>query len=398
MATRLLSFWQCRNGMEANRIMAETIFFDANASVPVLDIAREAFVDALAQPGNPSSPHLLGRKARQRLDQARARVADALGGLEKDIMFTSGASEGNRWLVDALVEKGKIVGRRLCVGMSPLEHPAFRKPLLAAHRAEELDVVEGKMSDGGAIIFPAGRLEKLDALIVTAAHNETGILPRLQELLEGVRAECIVISDAAQATGRMAPLPERVDAIVASAHKMGGLAGAGAVLLRGHARGLPLPWSGGGQEGGRRPGTEPLALLCAFGAVAEIATQIREQHAALAPLRDRLEDELLACWSGAEIVGASCPRLPQTSAVYLRGADGEALRMAIDRAGICVGFGSACSALAPEPSPALLALGLSPAAARATVRFSMAPGASPEMVNEAVARLGNLRRFLCPGA
>ena len=378
-------------------MMDETIFLDANASVPVLDIAKQAFVDALEQPGNPSSPHLLGRKARQRLDRARAQVANALGGAEKDVMFTSGASEGNRWLVDALVEKARLADRVLRVGMSPLEHPSLRKPLLAAHRSGQLEVIEGQMADDGRVLFPAGALQRLDALVVTAAHNETGILPRLDDLLAGVPAECVVVSDAAQATGRMGPLPQRVDAVVASAHKMGGLTGAGAVLLRGHARTLPLPWSGGGQEGGRRPGTEPLALLCAFGAVAETAAEIREQHAKLAALRDELEERILDSWPGATVIGDTAPRLPQTSAVHLRGADGEALRMAIDRAGICVGFGSACSALAPEPSPALLALGLDPGAARATVRFSMAPGADAAMIQETAARLDNLRRFLCPG-
>lgn len=378
-------------------IMAETIFLDANASVPVAAIAKQAFVDALEQPGNPSSPHRLGRKARQRLDQARAQVAAALGGAEKDIMFTSGASEGNRWLVDALVEKARLGGRILCVGMSPLEHPSLRKPLLAAHNGGQLNVVEGQISPEGRVSFPSGTTHAFDALVVTAAHNETGILPRLSDLLEQVPVECVVISDAAQATGRMAPLPARVDAVVASAHKMGGLTGAGAVLLRGQARKLPLPWTGGGQEGGRRPGTEPLALLSAFGAVAEIASQIREQHLKLASLRDLLEQRILACWPEAEVIGAAGPRLPQTSAIHLRGAEGEALRMAIDRAGVCVGFGSACSALAPEPSPGLLALGLSSVAARATVRFSMAPGIAEDHVLEAVARIAKLRSLLCPG-
>lgn len=375
--------------------MPELIFLDANASVPVMRLAQDAFVEAVSQPGNPSSPHRLGRKARQQLDIARAQVAAALGGTDKDIMFTSGASEGNRWLVDALVEKARLEKRTLRIGMSPLEHPSMRKPLLVGQKMGVFELTVGKFAPDGSLAFPPQALERADALVVTAAHNETGILPQLEPLLAVVGDGCLVVCDAAQATARIAPLPARVDAVIASAHKMGGITGAGAVLLRNHARALPLPWSGGGQEAGRRPGTEPLALLCAFGAVAGAVEQIRQEHAALESLRDDFEARLLARWPGAEAIGAEARRLPQTSAVHLRGADGEALRMAIDRAGVCVGFGSACSALAPEPSPALLALGLEPAAARATVRFSLAPGCHSGVLDEALERIGSLQPFLC---
>lgn len=370
--------------------MSVPLFLDANASVPVLGESLEALRDALGVPGNPSSPHALGRAARRQLDRARAQVASALGGLEKEVMFTSGASEANRWLVDALVERARLAERPLRVCMSPFEHPSLRKPLLAASRQGAISLVEAQVESGGAIRWSPDDLRAADAVFLTAAHNETGLLPLWDDVLPWVSDQALVASDAAQAVGRLPPLPERVDAVVASAHKMGGVAGVGAMLLRPRARALPLPWAGGGQEGGRRPGTEPLALISAMGAAAACIERTRASHAALQPLRDDLERRVLEGWPGAWVIGQGRPRLPQTSAICLRGADGDALRMAIDRAGVCVGFGSACSALAPEPSPALMAMGLSSAEARATVRLSLAPGASAALVDEATARFAAL--------
>jgi len=339
------------------------LYLDANASMPPVPAARAAALAALDVVGNPSSPHALGRAARCLLDEARDAVAAALGAQAREVVFCSGASEANRWLVDAAVRAGRTIW------CSPLEHPSLAKP---------------------AALVPAplraARPEHADVVCCTAAHNETGVVPELTELLARVRSDAVVCVDAAQACGRLPPLPGRVDAVVASAHKMGGIAGAGALVLRGRARALPAPWAGGGQEGGLRPGTEPLCAIAAFGAAARAVASTRAAHAALAPLRDRLERALVAAWGG-RVLGADRPRLPNTSALVVPDVDGAALRIAIDLAGVCVGFGAACSALAPEPSPALLSLGLTPAEAQATVRLSLAPGQDGAMVDEALARL-----------
>jgi cysteine desulfurase len=251
------------------------------------------------------------------------------------------------------------------------------------------------LHDGGRLALVAELLDGADAIFVTAAHNETGVVSELDGLARLIPPGALLAVDAAQAVGRLGPLPARVDAVVASAHKMGGPKGAGALLLRGNARRLPNPWPGGGQEGGRRPGTEALALLASFGAAAASVTTTREAHARLAPLRDRLERGLLEAWPGARVIGAACPRLPNTSAIMVPDIDGEALRLAIDLAGVCVGFGSACSALAPEPSPALLAFGLRREEARATVRLSLSPHDDEALVEEALRRLAGAlpRRF-----
>ncbi|MBI1945684.1 MAG: aminotransferase class V-fold PLP-dependent enzyme [Deltaproteobacteria bacterium] len=339
------------------------LYLDANASMPPTARARAAAVAALDLIGNPSSPHVLGRTVRRLLDEAREAVAAALGGQARELVFCSGASEANRWLIDA----ARLAGRT--VWISALEHPSLAKPwalLPEALRAE--------------------RPEDADMVCCTAAHNETGTIPDLAALLARVRDEAIVCIDAAQACGRVSPVPARADAVVASAHKMGGVAGAGALLLRGRARALPPPWAGGGQEGGLRPGTEPLVAIAAFGSAAAEVEQTRAAHAALSPLRDRLERELVTAW-GARALGAEGARLPNTSALVVPDVDGAALRIAVDLAGVCVGFGAACSALAPEPSPALLSLGLTPAEAQATVRLSLPPSACAGDVDEALTRL-----------
>jgi cysteine desulfurase len=177
------------------------IDLDANATVPLLDEARRAIMSALDL-ANPSSPHSRGRSARRVLDEARDHVATALGGRSKDVIFFSGASEANRWLADA--------SQHLRTWCSSLEHPSLAKPLSSR---EKVDVSLAE------IIF------------CTAAHNETGIIPDLP-----LDTNAILCVDAAQAVARLPVLPERVDAIVCSAHKIGGPPGAGALLLRGRAR------------------------------------------------------------------------------------------------------------------------------------------------------------------
>lgn len=366
------------------------LLLDANASVPPLAAARDALVRALDVTGNPSSPHAFGRAARRVLDEARERVAAALGGEAREVTFVSGASEANRWLVDAVRQAAPVLApaRPLVVVTSPLEHPSLTRPLTASG----LDVRVLPIA-AEEVVFDADALASADVVFCTAAHNETGIVPDLAALLAKVRRDAIVVVDAAQAVARLPLLPARVDAVVASGHKIGGHAGAGALLLRGNGRRLRPPWHGGGQEGGLRPGTEALALHASFGAAAAVVDEERARHAKLAPLRDLLEMQLASMW-GARVLGAARLRLPNTTALVVEGVDGAALRIAIDAAGVAVGFGAACSALAPEPSPSLLALGVSPSDARATVRLSLAPDATTHTVEEALRRLGPLSTLI----
>lgn len=383
--------------------MENPIYLDANASAPPIEAAIQALSSSLNQLGNPSSPHLIGRQARKALDKARVQVANALGANEKEIYFNSGASEGNRWLVDAIVQGGKDRGKPYRVFVSNLEHPSMAKPLAVAVERGEIELSSrllGPVLNADSPVPVASaesnriRDDRVEIIICTVAHNETGIIPNWDAIIDSVDEDTILIADAAQAMGRLGALPARMDAIVVSAHKLGGFPGVGAVVIRGNAKKLTPPWAGGGQESGLRPGTEAVNLIAAFGAACGEIQNTREANRALAPLRDALEKAVLGMYPRAKIIsdlGAAAqdsrehgndrgwddiPRLPNTSAICFDGLDGEALRISLDAAGLCVGFGSACSALAPEPSPSLIAMGLTPEQAKATVRFSLPIGFS----------------------
>jgi cysteine desulfurase len=380
--------------------MSGALALDANASVPPLAAALDALVQASRLGANPSSPHRSGQRARQTLDRARRAIATALGGDAKEVLLTSGASEGNRWLVDALVRHAAKVGERLVVVTSPLEHPSVARPLAAAHDAGHLEVRLLPVHPighprAGALAFDDEQtprhLDGAAAVMICAAHSESGVLTDLDALGAMLGDDVMLLVDAAQTIGRLAtPPPMRVDAVCSSAHKLGGVAGAGAVLLRARARVLDAGWEGGGQEGGRRPGTEALGAHAAFGAACAAIDEVREAHAELTAVRDRLEAELRACIDDLLIVGEQVPRLPNTTCAVPAGVDGDALRMACGAANLEVGFGSACSALAPEPSAALMAMGLGPAEARCAVRLSLAPGADERLAVQAARGLGSV--------
>lgn len=357
------------------------LLLDANATEPVLDEARSALLDALALTGNASSTHAAGRRARRVLDDARAHVAAALGGAPREVVFMSGASEGNRFLVDALVETARRkhgATRPPRIASTRLEHPSLARALAARAETGEIALTLLDVDLRGRVDGRAARDH--DAVFVTAAHNETGIVPALDDVLAEIDDATLVCCDAAQAVARLAPLPARVDAVVCSGHKMGAPAGTGALLRRGRALTLASPWAGGAQEGGHRPGTEALVLIAALGAAASVVERSRARASALAPLRDAFETRVIARIPSARVVGGDAPRLPQTTAICFHGVDGDALRIETDLRGLAVGFGSACSALSPEPSTALLALGLDARAARSTVRVSLSHGALDAVV------------------
>jgi cysteine desulfurase len=369
------------------------ILLDANASVPPLPVAREALLRALDVEGNPSSPHAPGRAARRLLDEARDQVAAACKASSKDVFFTSGASEGNRLIADMLIEAGARRGKPFVVVTSPLEHPSTFKPLERAAGRGQIVLRHLPIQNEAVVVDAAGgRLQGVhdaDALVITAAHNETGLVIDLPAVGDDV----VVVVDAAQSLGRIGAPSDRADAIVCSAHKLGGFAGSGAVVLRRRARALPPPWTGGGQENGLRPGTEATALIAAFGAACAVVDDTRRRHQLLAPLRDRLEAKVIAACGGRAICSAHA-RLPNTSAVLFPDVDGDALRLWLDQSGVAVGFGAACSALAPEPSPGLVALGLSVDDTRRVVRLSLAPGITESDVDDAAERIAVVARKL----
>lgn len=367
------------------------IYLDANGSCPALSSAQDKIIELLPRLGNPSSFHEQGRFLRAVLDDARDQVAKALGARAKEIIFCSGASEANRLFADALGLKSRELRRPLKVTMSPFEHPSLYKPLLAL--AEEgfikLNILPLN-ADGYCLAND--ELKKSDVVIICQAHNETGILPNLSELLTLVSEQALVMSDVSQSLSRVGEPLARIDVLTCSAQKLGGLAGAGALVLRNNALSLKAPWAGGGQEKGFRPGTESALLLAAFG---EACAQIKEERLAnqnLKQIRDHLE-KALKKEQRVLILGEKLERLPNTLAACFLGEDPDFLRIACDMAGLSLGFGAACSGLAPEGSFALKRLGLTKEQEKTCIRFSLYREINLADINEALSRLNKIFKF-----
>jgi cysteine desulfurase len=348
------------------------LYLDANATEPLRPEARRATVEALDVTGNPSSVHAAGRAARRVLEDAREALAERFGAGSGDVVFTSGGTEAN---VLALAGLGR--GRRLLVGAT--EHAA----VLAAAAPQGARTVP-VLPDGTADLDALAALLAADggapALVcLMAANNETGVLHPLAEAAALCRARGALLHvDAVQAAGRVALGLGLADSAALSGHKLGGPAGAGALLLR---PGLHLPAlvAGGGQERGRRGGTEPLPAIAGFAAAASAAGP--EGAERLSALLNRTEIAVLAAAPEAVIVGAGARRLPNTSCILLPGVPAEAQVIALDLAGVRVSAGAACSSGKVARSHVLAAMGLGPEAAGCAIRVSLpwnAPEDAPE--------------------
>jgi cysteine desulfurase len=340
-------------------------YLDANATEPLRPEAREAALAAMALAGNPSSVHAAGRAARRVLESARERIAARFGAAPADVVLTAGGTEAN-----ALAVRGLSEGRRVLVGAT--EHPAV---LAAAPGAEvlpvrrdgtiELDALDAALRGGPAIVC------------LMAANNETGVLHPLAEASALCRAAGAILHvDAVQAAGRVpvSLAAAGADLLALSAHKLGGPKGAGALLLRPGLSPAAIV-AGGGQERGRRGGTEPLPAIAGFAAAAEAAAP--GAAARLAALRDAIEAACVA--EGAMVAGAAAPRLPNTASIILPGVPAETQVIALDLAGVQVSAGAACSSGKVARSHVLAAMGFSELAGCA-IRVSLPWDAGEEAV------------------
>jgi cysteine desulfurase len=363
------------------------VYLDHNAITPVRPEGREAVRLALETYGNPSSVHRAGRDARDLLDLSRDRVADALGARPPEIVFTSGATEGAALAIRGLLASAPEGRRRLVV--TAVEHPCVLSlARLLAAGGTPLTVVP---VDGRGEVDPAAFAAALGPDVALAcamrANNETGVLLPVDRLAAAARERGVpFLCDAVQAVGKI-PVDVRTlgaDAVLATGQKLGGPRGAGVLWL---APGLRLaPLFGGEQERGRRAGTENLPGIAGLGAAIEAAVARRAEEAErIAALRDRLEEGLLAAVPRARVNGAGAPRLPGTSSIVFEGCDAETLLMAMDLEGLCASAGSACHSGSTRPSGVLLAMGLRPEDARATIRFSLGWTSTPEEVDRALA-------------
>jgi cysteine desulfurase len=314
----------------------------------------------MALVGNPSSVHRAGQSARAAVEAARARVAAAVGAPARSVVFTSGGTEANG-LALASAASGRVL-------VSAIEHDSV---VAHAPHAERIPVTRD-----GAVDLAA-----LDALLaggdvalvsVMAANNETGVVQPLVEIAARVHAAGAKLHcDATQALGKMAPpaLLWGANMLTVSAHKIGGPAGIGALVL---APGVAVPalQRGGGQEFGLRAGTENKIGIIGFAAALEALAQDRDWPARTGHLRDRLEATIAAVCPEALVVPSSVPRLPTVTSLWMPGVPAEVQVMAFDLAGFAVSAGSACSSGKVRPSPVLRAMGLSEAVGAQSIRVS----------------------------
>jgi cysteine desulfurase len=342
--------------------MAARVYLDWNATAPLRPEAMAAAAAALAHCGNPSSVHRSGRAARQRVERARDAVACLIGAAPGGVIFVSGGTEANHL---ALLGSGR---ERILV--SAVEHNSV---LQAVPEAERVPVNPSGIVDLAALDAML-RVDPRPALVsVMLANNETGIVQPAARIAAIAHANgALFHCDAVQAFGKLPVNAVAIgaDMISLSAHKLGGPSGTGALVVNGGAEPNPLI-RGGGQERGRRAGTENLPGIEGFAAAAEAAIAGLVEYERVRRVRDLLETAALAAVPEAMVIGADVPRLPNTTALALPGVAAETQIIALDLDGVMVSAGAACSSGKVGPSHVLQAMGLPPGIAGATIRVSL---------------------------
>ena len=341
---------------------AESFFCDANAGGPVDAEVLALFLDVERHcPGNPASSHAPGRRAKAVLEEARARIATALGVDPDDVVFTSGGTEAANLAVSGLGDLD------LPVLLGEVEHPAVSEPAL------QRGVVRWGMDHRGSVLVTAPG-ERVGLCCLVHAQSELGTLQPVETAAALAKSLGVpIFVDAAQTLGRM-PLANTIavaSAVSLSPHKCGGLRGHGVLVGRGIAARLQPRMRGGGQEQGLRPGTQSPALAAANALAIERATNEQSQRAAnMAATRSAFLAGLSHSSVEHEVLTPLDASLPNTVMVRFPNVDGRNLLPALDLSGIHASHGSACSSGAPTPPRVLLAIGLDETAARACVRFS----------------------------
>jgi cysteine desulfurase len=351
----------------------DRVYLDWNATTPLRPEARAAMAAAWDLSGNPSSVHAEGRASRGLIEDARAVVAEAVGAEARNVVFTSGGTEANSLaLTPGLRRNSALPINRLVV--SAIEHasvlaggrfPPEAIEILGVSRSGvvDLDHLREILADGAPALVS-----------VMAANNETGALQPLAEIADIVHGTGGLLHvDAVQAVGRIPFYLNEIgaDLISVSAHKMGGPKGVGALVLADGLTGPDAAIRGGGQEKGRRAGTENVPGIVGFGAAVKAAmASLNGDMGRVENLRKRLETGLRQT-PGAFVFSEDTPRLPNTTLFTVPGLKAETAVIGFDLEGIAVSSGSACSSGKVQPSHVLEAMGFAPGPAKGAVRLSL---------------------------
>jgi cysteine desulfurase len=364
-----------------------TIYLDSCATTPVLPEVWEAMRPFLTDIyGNPASAHGAGRRARLALEDAREQTAALLEARPDEVVFTSGATESNNQAIFGLV--GEPPGLLIA---STIEHPCVNEPLRrleqSGFRVEWLPVdATGVVQHEGLPRLPGPETR---LVCVQSANHETGALQPVRELVKRLGDRVPLHCDAAQAVGK---LPVRFHELGAatmsfSAHKFHGPKGIGGLLVRRGVRLRPLLW-GGHQQQGRRPGTEPVALVVGLAKALEMACREMDSRTKrVLHLRQQFLDRLREQASPMTINGPERTGLPHVLNLSFPGCQAEALLMNLDLAGVACSTGSACSSGSLLPSPVLQAMQVPEERLRSAMRFSFSHLLTLEEIDEAARRI-----------
>lgn len=353
------------------------IYLDAAATAPVRREVLEAMWPLLTSDyGNPSSHHTVGESAARALDYARRLVATELNCRPADIIFTSGGTEADNLAIKGIA-LARPKGKRIVA--SAIEHPAVLETLDYLKRHHGFRITILPVSSTGLVephILRAELTEDTTLCTVMYANNEVGTVQPVAELAEVCREQSVPFhTDAVQAAGWL-PLDTSklgVDALSISGHKLGAPKGCGVLFVRSRIPLEPLV-HGGGQERGKRSGTENVAGAVAVATALRLAQQERDStFAESVARRDHLIRTVLDGIEGAVLTGDPQQRLPNLASFCFPGCNGEAILLELERAGVVSSSGSACAAGDSEPSAVLLALGVEPEVARTALRLSWTP-------------------------
>ena len=376
-------------------------YFDHNATTPVAPEVMETLVACLGQVyGNASSIHHFGQSAKQRLEAARRQVAALINARAPEIVFTSGGTEADNLAIFG-VTRAAVKARKHVI-TSAIEHPAVLSTVRQLGE-EGVEVTCLRVGASGIVAEEdVRRALRPETVLVSIMHvnNELGTLQPVARIAQiAHEAGAALHVDGVQALGKTPVDVEElgVDLYSMSGHKLYAPKGVGALYVRKGTRMTPIAY-GGHHERDRRPGTENVPGIAAFGAAAELAGRKMDEDAErLEMLRDRLESAVLDRIAGTGVNGSRRNRVANTSNLYFDGIDGEAMTIALDLRGFAVSTGAACSSGALTPSHVLKAIGLSDDRARASMRFSLGRSNTPEQVDALIDAIGasvaHLRRI-----
>ena len=363
-----------------------SLYLDYNASAPILKDSADAIIDCLKTVGNPSSIHRSGRKARSIIENSRKKIASMMGANAQNIIFTSGATEANCLALNASYKMTAIV--------SSIEHPS-----VLSQRSDSILI---PVDQSGVV-----SLEELEKILykskskkmfisVMSVNNETGVIQPIKEIINLCRNyNTIIHVDAVQAIGKI-PIKmnesfeeSKIDLLTISSHKIGGPKGVGCLIYNDNLEHLLMPFmKGGGQERGKRAGTEALELIAGFGAAAEYANNYFINNTKKS--RDLVEDLCIKSCPNASIIGYDSPRVSNTSSIAFEGIEAESIVIALDLAGYEVSSGSACSSGKVSTSHVLKAMGYGNSILKSSIRISLCSALEEDVIKKFVGTISSV--------